>query len=33
MNSYFDWLDDYMEDKLSPQQQLDFEAAMERDEN
>jgi len=32
MNSYFEWLDDYMEDKLSPQQQLDFEAAMERDE-
>ena len=32
MNSTLKWLDDYMEDKLSPQQQLDFEAAMERDE-
>lgn len=32
MNSYFDWLDDYMEDRLSPQQRLDFEAAMQGDE-
>ncbi|MBK9687552.1 MAG: hypothetical protein IPO65_07200 [Saprospiraceae bacterium] len=32
MISYFDWLDDYMEGKLSPQQRLDFEQATEQDE-
>ncbi|MBP9196076.1 MAG: hypothetical protein KBF35_00320 [Saprospiraceae bacterium] len=32
MNTYFDWLDDYMEGKLSPQQRLDFEQATEQDE-
>lgn len=32
MNSNFEWLDDYMEGKLSPQQRLDFEQALKGDE-
>lgn len=32
MSLYFEWLDDYMEGKLSPQQRLDFEQAMKGDE-
>lgn len=32
MNTYFDWLDDYMEGKLTPQQRLDFEQALKDDE-
>lgn len=32
MNTYFDWLDDYMEGRLSPQQQLDFEQVLKDDE-
>ena len=32
MSLYFEWLDDYMEDRLSPQQRLDFEEAMQADE-
>ena len=32
MSLYFEWLDDYMEGKLTPQQRLDFEQAMKGDE-